>query len=129
LALYDDVRSAGPYRDLAWEDFEAVVDFVSTGGYALKTYDRFRRIVQEPDGRWRVRNLQVAQRHRLNVGAIVSPAMLAVRIATRGGKGGRKVGEIEEGMLEMLDPGDTFVFAGQVWELIGLTNLDVLVRS
>ena len=128
LTLYDEVRAAGPYRELAWEDFEAVVDFVSTGGYALKTYDRFRRIVKGQDGLWRVRNLQTAQRHRLNAGAIVSPAMLAVRIAARGGKGGRKIGEIEEGMLEMLDPGDTFVFAGQTWALAGITNMDVLVR-
>ncbi|WP_334161968.1 ligase-associated DNA damage response DEXH box helicase [Phenylobacterium sp.] len=127
LELYDEVRTAGPYRDLPWEDFEQVVDFVSTGGYALKTYDRFRRIVRGPDGRWRVRNIQTAQRHRLNVGAIVSPAMLSVRIASRGGRGGRKIGEVEEGMLEMLDPGDTFVFAGQTWRLMGLTNLDVLV--
>jgi ATP-dependent Lhr-like helicase len=128
LALYDEIVTAGPYRDLAWEDFEQVVDFVSTGGYALKTYDRFRRIVRGEDGRWRVRNGEVAQRHRLNVGAIVSPAMLAVRIAGRRGAAGRKIGEIEEGMLEMLDPGDTFVFAGQTWELAGITNLDVLVR-
>jgi ATP-dependent Lhr-like helicase len=127
LALYDEVRSAGPYRDLAWEDFEQVVDFVSTGGYALKTYDRFRRILRGPDGLWRVRNAQTAQRHRLNVGAIVSPAMLSVRLAGRRGLAGRKIGEIEEGMLEMLDPGDTFVFAGQVWRLAGVTNLDVLV--
>ncbi len=132
LELYDEVRSAGPYRDLTWEDFEAVVEFVSTGGYALKTYDRFRRIVRLPDGRWKVRDLNVAQRHRLNVGAIVSPAMLSVRIAMRGGansarRGGRKIGEIEEGMLEMLDPGDTFIFAGQVWALVGITNMDVLV--
>ena len=134
LALYDEVRSAGPYRDLAWEDFERVVDFVSTGGYALRNYDKFRRIVKGQDGRWRVRNLETAQRHRLNVGAIISPAMLAVRIAMRGGpnspgRGGRKVGEIEEGMVEMLEPGETFVFAGQVWRLVGVTNLDVLVQS
>ncbi len=128
LELYDEIRSAGPYRDLAWEDFEAVVDFVSTGGYALKTYDRFRRLVRTPDGRWKVRDLNVAQRHQLNVGAIVSPAMLSVRLASRGGRPGRKLGEIEEGMLEMLDPGDTFIFAGQVWALAGITNLDVLVR-
>jgi ATP-dependent Lhr-like helicase len=133
LTLYDEIRSAGPYRDLSWEDFEQVVDFVSTGGYALKTYDRFRRIVKGPkeeqggDGLWRVRNAETAQRHRLNVGAIVSPAMLAVRIAGRRGAAGRKIGEVEEGMLEMLDPGDTFVFAGQVWRLMGVTNLDVLV--
>ena len=128
LELYDEVITAGPYRDLPWEDFEQVVDFVSTGGYALKTYDRFRRIVKGEDGLWRVRNGDVAQRHRLNVGAIVSPAMLAVRIAGRRGSVGRKIGEIEEGMLEMLDPGDTFIFAGQVWELASITNMDVLVR-
>ena len=127
LKLYEEVVSAGPYRDLPWEDFEQVVDFVSTGGYALKSYDRFRRIVRGQDGLWRVRNLETAQRHRLNVGAIVSPAMLAVRIAMRGGRGGRKIGEIEEGMVEMLEPGETFVFGGQVWRLVGVTNLDVLV--
>ncbi|HEY8571736.1 ligase-associated DNA damage response DEXH box helicase [Phenylobacterium sp.] len=128
LRLYDEVVTAGPYRDLPWEDFEQVVDFVSTGGYALKTYDRFRRIVKGQDGLWRVRNHMIAQQHRLNVGAIVSPAMLAVRIGGRRGSAGRKIGEIEEGMLEMLDPGDTFVFAGQVWRLMGITNLDVLVQ-
>jgi ATP-dependent Lhr-like helicase len=128
LKLYDEVTTAGPYRALAWEDFEQVVDFVSTGGYALKNYDKFRRIVKGQDGLWRVRNLETAQRHRLNVGAIVSPAMLAVRIAMRGGRGGRKVGEIEEGMVEMLEPGETFVFAGQVWRLVAVTNLDVLVQ-
>jgi ATP-dependent Lhr-like helicase len=127
LKLYGEVRSAGPYLDLVWEDFEQVVDFVSTGGYALKTYDRFRRIVKGQDGLWRVRNAETAQRHRLNVGAIISPAMLSVRVAGRRGGVGRKIGEVEEGMLEMLDPGDTFVFSGQVWRLVGVTNLDVLV--
>lgn len=128
VALYDEVRSSGPYRNLAWEDYEQVVDFVSTGGYALKTYDRFRRIVKGQDGLWRVRNAETAQRHRLNVGAIVSPAMLSVRIAMgKARRGGRKIGEVEEGMLEMLDPGDTFVFAGQVWSLVAVTGTEVLV--
>ncbi|MBB3891631.1 ATP-dependent Lhr-like helicase [Phenylobacterium haematophilum] len=127
VALYDEITSAGPYRDLSWEDFEQVVDFVSTGGYALKTYDRFRRIVKTLDGRWTVRNAETAQRHRLNVGAIVSPAMLAVRISMGRGRAGRKIGEVEEGMLEMLEPGDTFVFAGQVWALVAVTGVEVLV--
>ena len=129
LKLYDELVTAGPYRDLTWEDFEQVVDFVSTGGYALKTYDRFRRIVKGQDGRWRVRDQATAQRHRMNVGAILSPAVLAVRIAM--GKrltGGRKIGEVEEGYVEMLEPGDTFIFAGQVWSLVAVTGLDVLVR-
>ena len=128
LALYDEVTASGPYRDLDYEDFEQVVDFVSTGGYALKTYDRFRRIVKGQDGLWRVRDAATAQRHRLNVGAILSPAVLSVRIAMgKSLRGGRKIGEVEEGYLEMLEPGDTFVFAGQVWKLVAVTGLDVLV--
>jgi ATP-dependent Lhr-like helicase len=128
VALYDELTGAGPYRDLSWEDFEAVVDFVSTGGYALKTYYRFRRIVKGLDGLWRVRNAETALRHRMNVGAIVSPAMLSVRVSNgKRSTPGRKIGEVEEGYLEVLEVGDTFVFAGQVWRLNGVSGMDVLV--
>ena len=126
--LYDEIRTAGPYADLPWEDFEAVVDFVSTGGYALKSYDKFRRIVPGPDGLWRARNAQTIQRHRMNVGTIVTAAVVNVRIG--GGKrpmGGRKVGEAEEGFFEQMKPGDTFVFAGQVWRFNGLVGVDAFV--
>lgn len=128
--LFAEVRTSAPYAGLSREDFDRVVDFVSTGGYALKTYGRFRRIVKGPDGRWRVRNREVAARHRMNVGAIVEIPMLNIRVAsTRSGKkvGGRKVGQMEEGFLEQLSPGDAFLFGGQVWRFEGITGLDCLV--
>jgi ATP-dependent Lhr-like helicase len=130
IALHDEIRTAGPYADLSWEDFETVVDFVSTGGYALKTYDKFRRIVQGQDGLWRARNAQTVQRHRMNVGAIVSPATINIRVG--GGKrglGGRKIGEAEEGYFEQLTPGDTFVFAGQVWRFNSIVGADAFVSA
>ncbi len=126
--LYDEIRSAGPYSDLSWEDFETVVDFVSTGGYALRTYDKFRRIVQTQDGLWTARNAQARQQHRMNVGVIVTPGMINIRIG--GGRrpmGGRKIGEAEEGYFEQLTPGDTFVFAGQVWRYNSLVGADAFV--
>ncbi|OJU13585.1 MAG: DNA ligase-associated DEXH box helicase [Caulobacterales bacterium 68-7] len=126
-ALYDEVRSAGPFADLTWEDFETVVDFVSTGGYALRTYDKFRRIVKRRDGLWTVRDPATATRHRLNVGAIVSPETLNIRIAAGKRQTGRKIGEAEEGFFEMLEAGDTFVFAGGVWRFNGIVGTDVLV--
>ncbi len=129
VGLFEEVRGAAPYGDLAWEDFEQAVDLVATGGYALRAYDRFARIVKDLDGRWRVRNGEMALRHRMNLGAITSPATLSVRIASaRRGAPGRKIGEVEEGYLEVLVIGDTFVFAGQVWRLAGLSGNDVLVR-
>jgi ATP-dependent helicase Lhr and Lhr-like helicase len=131
--LYAEVTGCGPYRGLTYEAFEAVVDLVATGGYALRTYERFARIVRTQDGKWKVRNAQTAQRHRMNVGTIVAAATLNVRIASRRGGaskqliGGRKVGEAEETYFEQMSPGDTFVFAGQVWAFQGINGMDALV--
>ncbi len=69
--LYDEVLTAAPYSNLTRTDFDDVVDFVATGGYALKTYERFARIKQDKTGRWRVTNPRVRQSYRLNVGTIV----------------------------------------------------------
>jgi ATP-dependent Lhr-like helicase len=125
-ALYDEVRRAAPYTGLTRSDFDDVLEFVSTGGYALKSYDRFRRIVKGRDGLWRVRNPMTALRHRLNVGAIVGPATINIRLLV-GKRAGRKIGEAEEGFLEQLLPGDTFIFAGQVWRYHGVQGNDCLV--
>jgi len=130
LALYNEVRTAGPYANLSWDDFETVVDFVATGGYALRTYDKFRRIVKDGDGRYQARTAQIVLRHRLNIGAIISPQTMTIRIGSpsrRGTGGGRKIGEVEEGYLEQLVPGDTFLFAGAVWKLNGIQGLDAYV--
>jgi ATP-dependent Lhr-like helicase len=122
--LYAEVLTAAPYSKLTRGDFDDVVDFVATGGYALKTYERFARIKQDKTGRWRVTNPRVRQSYRLNVGTIVEDGMLKVRlIRSRGagsgltgalGRGGRTLGEIEESFIEALVIGDTFVFAGEV---------------
>jgi ATP-dependent Lhr-like helicase len=133
--LYDEVRSAAPYADLTYEDFEAVVDFVATGGYALRAYERFAKIVRGPDGLWRVRDGRVAQQYRLNVGTIVEATMIKVRLArtTRANpgtalpKGGRILGDIEESFAETMSVGDTFAFAGEVLRFGGIHENEVLV--
>ncbi len=108
--LYDEVRTAAPYAELARKDFDDVVDFVASGGYALKSYERFARIRQGADGKWRVANPRVRQMYRLNVGTIVEEQMLKVRLvrSRRGGagvtgaiaRGGRVLGQIEEYFIE-----------------------------
>lgn len=123
-ALYDEVRAAALYAELLRKDFDDVVDFVATGGYALKSYERFARIRQDKEGRWRVTNPAVRQSYRLNVGTIVEEQMLKVRLMRsrfRGSgstgaiaRGGRMLGQIEEYFIEGLVPGDTFVFGGEI---------------
>ena len=108
------------------------VDFVATGGYALKAYERFAKIRQDKDGRWRVSHPMIAQRYRMNVGTIVEADMLKVRLVrSRASKliprGGRLLGEVEEYFIEMLTPGDTFVFAGEILRYEALVEDEVYV--
>jgi ATP-dependent Lhr-like helicase len=132
--LYEEVRSAAPYAELTWEDFEACVAFVATGGYALRAYERFAKIVKGKDGLWRVRDAKVAQQYRLNVGTIVESSMIKVRLgkSLRSRPGtvlprGKILGEIEEYFAETLTPGDTFLFAGEVLRFEGISEDEVLV--
>jgi ATP-dependent Lhr-like helicase len=131
--LYDEVRAAAPYAGLARADFDAAIDFVATGGYALKAYERFAKIRRGKDNRWRVTHPRVAQRYRMNVGTIVEADMLKVRLVrsrasgTMIPRGGRLLGEVEEYFIEMLSPGDTFVFAGEILKYEAIVEDQVYV--
>ncbi len=132
--LFAEVKTAIPYRDLERNAFDRIVDFVATGGYALKSYDRYARIRRRQDGLWRVANPQIAQQYRLNVGTIVEMPMLKVRWARRAGgtgplRSGPPLGQIEEYFLETLAPGDTFLFSGQVLKLEAIQDQDALVSK
>ena len=133
-ALFAEVRTALPYTDLTRSHFDRVVDFVSTGGYALRAYDRFAKLRRNDDGSLRVSNGKFAQQYRLNVGTIVDTPMLKVRLISgkRGAKisalqGGRVLGEIDEYFVEQMPPRATFVFAGEVLRFEGLRETEVYV--
>jgi ATP-dependent Lhr-like helicase len=135
--LYAEIITSAMYSNLSRADFDDIIDFVATGGYALKTYERFARIKQDKQGKWRVANPRVRQSYRLNVGTIVEEAMLKVKLVrSRGGgsghtgmigRGGKILGEIEEYFIEGLVVGDTFVFAGEVVRYEALVEDQVYV--
>ncbi len=129
--LYDEVRSAYPYRGLDWETFERAVDFVATGGYALRAYDRYAKIRRGKDGLWRVSSPMIAQQYRLNVGTIIEAPLLNVRLTRMSRnnvalRGGRVLGKIEEYFIETLAPGDTFLFGGNVLAFEGIRENEVI---
>jgi len=123
-ALLTEVRSAAPYAGLKQETFEEILNFIATGGYSLKAYDRFRRLVAEPDGIWRITKPAVAQQHRLNAGVIVEQPLLSVRF-----RNGRKLGTVEEGFASALAPGDRFFFAGLSLEVEQFKDTDIIVHA
>ena len=113
--VYQEVTGAAPYADLTREDFDGVLDYVSTGGYALKAYERYKRLRRTDDGRWRIANPTLARRHRMNIGAIVEAVTIKVKL-----KRGPVLGEVEEYFINTLTPGDTFIFGGRLLCFEGL---------
>ncbi len=155
-ALYQEVRRAYAYRHLTPEDWQWALSFVSTGGNALGAYPDYQRVVcatpqslptdvssaagapihsaacsqdrlpaEQP--RWRVLDRRLALRHRMNIGTIVSDAMMQVRYWAKRG-GGATLGHIEEGFIARLKPGECFVFGGRVLELVRVQDMTAYVR-
>jgi len=108
-ALYREVTAAAPYAELTRHEFDDVVAFVDHGGYALRRYERWRRLRRLTDGRYAVASPRVAQRLRMNIGTIVEAPMLRVKV-----RGGPVLGELEEYFALGLEPGDTFIFSGHM---------------
>lgn len=131
--LYAEVTSAAPYADLTRGTFDRIVEFVATGGYALKNYERYAKIRRTEDGTWRLTHPRLAQQYRINVGTIIENPMLLVRLTSRRdgriGRGGRVLGKVEEYFLETLEPGDTFLFAGQIVRFEGIRENEALVTK
>lgn len=124
--LFDEVRSAWSYRDLAREEWNWALDFVTKGGAALSAYEDYRKVV-ERDGVYRVENATIARRHRMNIGTIVSDASVAVVMGR--GIGGKKLGFVEESFAARLSPGDAFIFAGRTLEFIRMQDMTAYVKS
>jgi ATP-dependent Lhr-like helicase len=121
--MLDEVRSALPYSALDAELFARVLGFIENGGYSLKAYDRFRRLVKDGDV-WRVTHPKFVAQHRLNAGIIVEATMLTVRF-----RNGRGLGKVEESFAAQMSPGDSFFFAGMTLEVEKQDAEDLIVKA
>lgn len=123
-ALRHEVASAWAYQWVDPQTWERVLNFVATGGYALRAYDRFQRIVRGRDGLWRLSHPEHAARHRLNAGIILDSEMVEVRFRNQ-----RSLGRVEESFAAGLRPGDTFRFAGLDLEVEAMRESELMVRA
>jgi ATP-dependent Lhr-like helicase len=122
--MLEEVRSAAPYAALSEDLFRQVLSFIESGGYALKAYDRLKRLTRDSDGTWRVSHPRFIQQHRMNAGIIVDVPLYDVRF-----RGGRRLGTVEDNFAATLSPGDTFYFAGLVLEVEKIDGMDLIVRA
>ena len=123
--LFAEITSVGAYSALSREEFDDCLAFCATGGYALRAYDQWQRLLQRPDGQWQLRDPRAARRIRMNIGTIQDADLLKVRL--KRSRGGKPLGEIEESFAATLSAGDTFLIGGQIVRYEGLREMTVEV--
>ena len=123
--LYAEITSAAPYAGVTRAEFDRALEFCATGGYALRAYDRWQRLVTRPDGTLALRDPRSAARIRQNIGTIIETDRLKVRMAKR--RGGAPLGEVEENFAAQLRQGDSFLIGGQIVRYEGMRELVVEV--
>lgn len=133
-ALKAEIRTSHAYRALDDHTWDWAMDFVSRGGASLAAYPDYRKVERDGDGRHRVPRADLARRHRMQIGTITADSAVDVRWA-RGGKAGHgalaggRLGQVEESFIGRLKPGDCFLFAGRVLELVAVRDMQALVRA
>lgn len=122
--IYPEIKSTFCFQGLTEDEWRWCLNFITKGSQSLQTYDEYKKVEIEDDGKFKVNHRGVAMRHRLQIGTIVSDAMLTVKYL----KGGF-IGTIEEWFVSKLKPGDVFTFAGRNLELSRIKGMQVLVRK
>jgi ATP-dependent Lhr-like helicase len=122
--IYNEVKSTFCFQDLDEDTWLWALSFITTGGESLENYQDFHKVEIDDEGLYRVKNKGVAMRHRLQIGSIVSDAILKVKYMS-----GKFLGSVEEWFISKLNPGDAFTFGGKTLELVRIKHMQVYVRK
>ncbi|PQJ16842.1 DNA ligase-associated DEXH box helicase [Aureicoccus marinus] len=122
--IWPEIRSTFCYQGLDEDQWQWLLNFMVLGSQSLRSYDEYRKVEVEEDGRFKVNNKGIAMRHRFQMGTIVGDANLSVHYQSGG-----YIGSIEEWFVSGLNPGDVFTFAGRNLEFIRLRGMKVQVRN
>ena len=121
--LFERIRSTFAFSEITPEEWQSILQFITVGGGALKNYEEYHKVIIE-DGIYKVKHRRIAMLHRMNIGVIVSDAMLKVKFL-----GGGYIGMIEEYFITRLKADDRFILAGRVLEISHIKEMTVFVRN
>jgi ATP-dependent helicase Lhr and Lhr-like helicase len=126
--LLTEVRSCYAYRQLSDEEWRWALAFVQHGGESLTAYPDYRRAIPDEHGVWHVPDAQLARRHRMSIGTIVSDSSMQVKFWSKAASG-KSLGSVEENFIARLKPGDHFLFGGRLLELVRVHEMTAFVRK
>lgn len=120
--VYDQVKKTYSFESLSEDEWLLLLDYLIYGTDSLKAYEQYKKL-EWIDGKFKVSNRSVAQKHRLSIGTIVSSTMLSVSFVN-----GKRIGTIEESFISRLSPGEVFWFAGQALEVVRIKDMNLQVK-
>ncbi|WP_051887312.1 ligase-associated DNA damage response DEXH box helicase [Chryseobacterium piperi] len=120
---YERIKQVYTFQEITDEEWKGIIDFLTIGGSALKSYEEFHKVVVMDDGLFKVTSRKIAMLHRMNMGAIVSDAMLKVKFISGG-----YIGMVEEYFISKLKKEEKFILAGRVLEVAMVKDMTVYVR-
>jgi ATP-dependent Lhr-like helicase len=122
--IYNEIKQTFCYQSLSRTQWQWLLNFLVMGSQSLQSYDEYKKVDVEADGKFKVTNRGIAMRHRFQIGTIVGDANISVRYQ----KGGY-IGSIEEYFISKLTQGDVFTFAGRNLEFIRVKGMQAHVRN
>jgi len=122
--MYPRIKETFAFREMNEEEWKGIIDFLTIGGKALKSYEEFHKVVIDETGLYKVTSRRIAMLHRMNMGVIVSDAMLKVKFISGG-----YIGMVEEYFISRLKKEDKFILAGRVLEVAMIKDMTVFVRA
>jgi ATP-dependent Lhr-like helicase len=122
--LFQQIQQVHAFQYITKDDWLWCLQFITQGGQTLKSYEEFHKVILDDDGKYKVKSRRISMLHRMNIGAIVSEAHMMVKFISGG-----YIGMIEEFFISKLKPGDSFILAGRILELIQIKDMTALVRK
>ena len=121
---YERIKQIYTFQEITDEEWKSIIEFLTIGGSALKSYEEYHKVVVMEDGLHKVTSRRIAMLHRMNMGAIVSDAMLKVKFISGG-----YIGMVEEYFISRLKKEEKFILAGRVLEVAMIKDMTVFVRA
>lgn len=121
--IYQEIQNTHAFNTISDEEWNYILFFLTEGGKSLASYDEYKRVVIE-EGIYKVLNRRTAMQHRMSIGTIQSAQSMLVKFMH-----GPRIGTIEEYFISRLNPGDCFVFAGKILELVKVEGMVAMVRK
>ena len=122
--IYHEIKNTFCFADITHDEWRELLQQITGGGKALENYDEYKKVEVDEQGLFRIKNRRIAMRHRMQIGTIVSDAMMKIKMMSGG-----YIGMIEEWFLSRLEPGDAFTFAGKNLELVMIKEMTAYVRN